>query len=69
MRILFLIVAIFAMVLGFLLLFAPRLFVRASTILNRIIATDEVILSRRLVFGVFLIGAGIYMIYLFTQSL
>ena len=67
MRALFLFVALVAVVSGLMLIIAPTLLVKASAVLNRIIATDELVLTRRRLFGVILVGSGAYMVYFFTQ--
>ena len=65
MKILFLVVSIIAFVSGILLLFAPGLLIKVGNVLNQVFTTDEVILSRRLLFGILLIIVGIFMIYRF----
>ncbi|MCH8068043.1 MAG: hypothetical protein IID16_02045 [Candidatus Marinimicrobia bacterium] len=56
-------VGIIAVVTGLLLLFNPKLLAKVGETLNRTLAVDEIIFSRRSIFGILLVIAGIFMIY------
>jgi hypothetical protein len=63
MKAFFLVAAIIAFVTGLLLLVAPRLLVAIGRPLNQIFVVDDIILSKRLIFGSLLFILGILMIY------
>ena len=63
MNTVFVILGVIITIFGALLIFSPKALVRASDILNKTLATDQVVFSRRLVWGVLLIVAGIYLFY------
>ncbi len=67
MSLIILIIGIIAFVVGILLLVVPKWLVRAGEVLNRIFATEDIIFSRRLIWGILLIAAGIYLVYTFVR--
>ena len=52
-----------ALIFGFLMLFKPELLVKWGERLNRVLTTEEIFYKRRNIFGLFLVLAGIYMLY------
>jgi hypothetical protein len=63
MQLVLLIFGILAFLTGILLLVAPKALLKAGEVLNRMLAIDDVIFSQRLIFGIFLLLAGAFMIY------
>jgi len=63
MQLVLLILGILVFLTGVLLLLSPKALLKAGEVLNRVLAIDDVIFSQRLIFGVFLILAGAFMIY------
>jgi hypothetical protein len=56
------VIATIALIVGILLLTAPRILVKASEVVNRNIVVDDIIFSRRLFFGLLLLVSGLFMI-------
>ncbi|MBU0713002.1 hypothetical protein KJ762_12285 [bacterium] len=67
MIVIFLVIGIIALVVGILLMVAPKLLLRAGEVLNRVFSTEDVFFSRRLMWGILLSAAGIYLIYMFIR--
>ena len=63
MNILFFVIGIIVAIFGVLLVVSPKTIVRMSDILNKTLAIDQEILSRRLIWGILLIIAGVYLFY------
>lgn len=63
MEYIYLTVGIIAAVVGLLLLFNPKLLVKVGETLNRTLTVDDIIFSRRTIFGILLVITGIFMIY------
>jgi len=67
MDIVILAIGIIALLTGVLLLLAPETLIKAGEVLNRVLATESIIYSRRVLFGILLVAAGIYLVYVFSQ--
>jgi len=68
MEILLLIGAFIVLGCGVLIMVAPKVLIKANDSLNRIKTTvDTTILSNRYVFGVIMVGAGIFMAYTYFR--
>jgi len=67
MEIVFLLAAIIVIISGILLLIAPQYLVKLSKSLNRVVAVEDTIVSRRFVFGTVFLIAGIYMLYVYIN--
>lgn len=69
MEYIYLTVGIIAAVVGLLLLFNPKLLVKVGETLNRTLTVDDIIFSRRTIFGILLVITGIFMIYRYINLL
>ena len=67
MQLVLLVLGIFVFLVGVLLLVVPKALLKAGEILNRMLAIDDVIFSQRLIFGIFFILAGAFMVYRYYQ--
>lgn len=69
MEYIYLTVGIIAAVVGLLLLFNPKLLVKVGETLNRTLTVDDIIFSRRTIFGILLVITGIFMFYRYINLL
>lgn len=69
MEYIYLTVGIIAAVVGVLLLFNPKLLVKVGETLNRTLTVDDIIFSRRTIFGILLVITGIFMFYRYINLL
>lgn len=67
MATLFLVIGIISFLTGVGLLFAPRVLIRIGEWLNRVTTIDETVFSKRILFGVFFIGAGLFFLYYYLR--
>ena len=63
MDIIILVIAILAVVFGLLLIVAPDILIRLDEFFNRVFITEDIVFTRRRLFGFILILAGIYLFY------
>jgi len=63
MEIIILVIAILAVVFGLLLIVAPDILIKLDEFFNRVFITEDIIFTRRRLFGFILILAGIYLFY------
>ncbi|MBT3250473.1 MAG: hypothetical protein HN729_03760 [Candidatus Marinimicrobia bacterium] len=63
MKIVFMISAALVTIGGLLLLFAPKMMIKIGEAFNRMATTDDIILLKRHIIGVFLLVIGIYLLY------
>ena len=68
MNILILVTAIFVGVFGILLIIAPKTIIRVQRLTDSIVETDPKLISRRFLWGVLLILAGVHMIYVWMNQ-
>lgn len=69
MEYIYLTVGIIAAVVGLLLLFNPKLLVKVGETLNRTLTVDDIIFSKRTIFGILLVITGIFMFYRYINLL
>lgn len=63
MRVLVIVAAVLAFLLGLLLFVAPKTLVRATEVMDRQVMTEDFVFSRRLIFGTLLVTLGMTIIY------
>jgi threonine/homoserine/homoserine lactone efflux protein len=63
MDIIILVIAILAVVFGLLLIVAPDILIKLDEFFNRVFITEDIVFTRRRLFGFILILAGIYLFY------
>ncbi len=63
MEIIILVIAILAVVFGLLLIVAPDILIKLDEFFNRVFITEDIVFTRRRLFGFILILAGIYLFY------
>lgn len=62
------VIATIALAVGILLLIAPQILVKTGKVLNKSIVVDDLIFSKRLLFGLLLLGVGLLMVNNSLQS-
>ncbi|MCK4448688.1 MAG: hypothetical protein KAW56_16595 [Candidatus Marinimicrobia bacterium] len=67
MSLFILIIGIIAFVVGVLIIIVPKWVLKVGEVFNRILTIDDLIFSRRFIFGILLILAGLYLIYTFIR--